>query len=262
MPIIDSPPRRFLGANIKGTPAMAVGDVEHDLRELKRRTDVLVTQEFRWPWYWHALGKVLRVVAEGGWRSYPALAKGAVHPVKSAQAVIWRRRLWRAIDRRETLLHAGRANISEDRWLRAALLRDRTVTATTLATWALTTHNVVGGDGDHDSAQRKAILDHDLDVLERFLPQLLRTGWPVIGEVDANIHRGTEAFTRLQRIITQLGGTFHGPLGVEFLFTIPGDNGTSVVVDDEWIVPDAALRTDHEARGITFRLRRKVARLG
>jgi len=240
--------RRFVGANIKGTPKMSRRKVAEDLRVLRRRADLVVLQEFKWRTYWLAL---IANLSASRWSSYPAAARGLAAPVRGAQGVVWRRSVWRRRGARVALLHKGRARISESRWLRAVLVEDR---ATALRCWHGGTHNVVGGDEPTDSPTRRGMLDDNLDRLAEFLDDLMRTGEPIAWHMDANVHRGTEAHERLVEIVRSRGGSIWGEHGVEYLFTIPSAR-SFVEVEAAWrIRPGDALNTDHEARGITYRL--------
>lgn len=213
---------RFVGQNIKGNPAMAARKVAHDLRVVKRHCDVAVLQEFRLPWYWRTLAKVLGT----SWSSYPSASNGLAHPTRGAQAVLWRpdvvtRQAGEKSRQLETL-HDGVGGISEDRYLRAVLL----AAAAGGAAWCGGTHFVVGGDGPNDGPRRKTILSNDLHALEEFLDDLLATGHAIVFELDANIHVGTTAYARLRRIVESRGGRFIGALGVEYLFVIDGTDTT------------------------------------
>lgn len=240
-------PRAFVGANIKGTPKMSRRKVAEDLRTLRAHADLVVIQEFRHRSYWLALAANLR-----HWGSYPNAARGLARPVWAGQPVAWRRRVWRRVAGRVALLHKGRAGISEDRYLRAVLVEDR---ATGLRAWHGGTHNVVGGDEPTDGPVRRAMLDEDLDRLAGFLDDLASTGEPVVWHMDANVHRGTEAYRRLVEIVRSRGGVFHGEHGVEYLFVMHGAHTRVEVVASWRLRAGDHLNTDHEARGITYRLR-------
>lgn len=242
---------RFIGQNIKGNPEMTGPHVGHDLKADRKRADVLVSQEFEWSLYWRVLAAVLPK-----WRTFPAKAQGLRRPVFSGQPVMWRRRLFRRGRTWQRLAHKGKAGLSDTRFLRAVELFDR---ATKLGFIVGGTHNVVGGDAAHDGALRKAMLAGDLDHLEKLLEELVATGLPIIWEEDGNIHKATAAYRRLREIVESHGGTFHGELGVEYLFTIPGKT-TVIEVEKDFTVPVKILFTDHEGRGIDFRVvPRKVA---
>jgi len=244
--------RSFVGANIKGTPKMRRRKVAQDLRTLRERADAYVVQEFKWRTYWLALAANLRPTAAEKWRVFPGLAKGAVRPVASGQAVGWRRSVWRSVDRRVALCHKGRAGISETRFMRAALLAD--ALGTSLRCWHGTTHFVVGGDEPGDGPVRRLMLGLNLGRLARFLDSLAESGDPILFQLDANIHKGTDAYRRLVKIVEDRGGSFHGEHGVEYLFSIPGRNGVRVEPVRDFTVSPRVLNTDHEARGLTYRL--------
>lgn len=240
-------PRKFLGMNIKGTPAMKASQVSADLLVGRRNSDVLVTQEFRWPWYWRALAKSLPVAAKT-WHSAPRKGQGFLHPVKGAQAVTWDTSVWRWHETCTRLLHNGAAKISEARYIRAALLEDK---ETGLKCWFGTTHFVVGGDERGDGPIRKQMMKRDLEVLDHFLTVLGRSGYPVLMEFDANIHVGSEAYAELRAVLKKHGATIHGNHGVEYLISIDGKK-IKVQVMRNWIIATKALFTDHEGRGVTY----------
>lgn len=251
MTVLRTGRRRFVGANIKGNPKMRRRKVAEDLRVIRDRADAYGLQEFRWADYWLALAVNLSPVSADGWRSYPNVAKGAAAPVRAAQGIGWKAKYWRCVGRRVALLHDGIARVSETRFLRAALLADRKHAS--LRAWHGSTHNVVGGDEAGDGPLRKAMLADNLTCLAKFLDELLATGDAVIFQLDANIHEGTAAYERLLHIVHSRGGSFHGELGIEFLFTIDGDR-TRVVVEHDFVIRPGVLNTDHEARGIVYRL--------
>lgn len=245
-----TPWRRFLGMNIKGTPSMPAVAVAHDLAVGRSRSSVLVLQEFRWPWYWRTLGRVVPALSTQKWRSSPGAAVGFSRPVLGAQAVTWRGQDWRRRRTRRRLLHRGVANVSEDRHLRAVLLEDRN---TELRAWFGTTHFVVRGDQDSDPIRRRDLMARDLAALDQLLTELVASGEPVLFQLDANLRPRSAVYQKFRRILRNHGATIHGTHGVEFLFTIDGSR-TKVEVKDDWIIPVHELRTDHEGRGITFRL--------
>lgn len=246
-----SPWRHFVGQNIKGTPAMSGLKVAHDLGVVKKHADVFVAQEFKWAWYWQTLGRVLPKAKGSDWRTYPTLGKGVAHPIMGGQPIGWKHEIFTRVDSQQLLLHNGHAGISDDRWLRGVLLRDRAVG---LECWFASTHFVVGGDRPSDGPIRKAMLAGDLQHLHQFLAALVSTGDPIVFELDANIHPGTQAYVELVSIVRNFGGTFHGNMGVEYLFTIDGKDGVKVDAGPAWTIPNSQLYTDHEGRGLTFRL--------
>lgn len=240
---------RFAGANIKGTPAMKAWQVLHDLRVLQTHADVAVVQEFKWPWYWRAFHQLLG----GRWAATPTWRDGLGHPIVGAQPVFWRRQIFKRLETRMRILHNGRAGISDDRWLRAVLLAEKA--ALTLAAWYAGTHNVVGADSAGDGEVRKRMLyQEDLPHLDEFLDDLLATGYAVVLELDANVHKGSAAYDDLLEIFRRHGGRIVGAHGVEYLVVFDGTK-TKVQVLDDWIVPTTQLETDHESRGITYRVR-------
>ena len=248
----DVPWRRFAGANIKGTPAMPARNVRHDLRVLKNHASLLVVQEFRWPWYWRTADRVLSRLAKKGkrWGSSPTYTDGLARPVFGAQAVLWRRSAWRHKDTKQRILHHGAAGISEDRRLRACLMEDR---KNPVPGWVGTTHFVVGGDNDGDGPKRRAMLQEDIDRLDEFLTDLRATGHPIVFQLDANIKASSDTYRQFRDMLRRHGARLQGNRkGVEYLFVIDGGHA-EVQVQNAWEIPTSGLRTDHEARGITFR---------
>lgn len=239
-------PHRFVGQNIKGTPSMSAVKVAADVRKVMSLADVAVLQEFKWSWYWRVLGSVATL---RGWSANPALTRGLAHPIRGAQAVVHRRNLYDAVSTRTLLLHDGVAGVSDDRWLRGSLLRDR---VHGLCCEFATTHFVVGGDMPTDPELRRSMLSSDLNRLAQFIDGR-NPSWPLVMELDANVHVGSTAYMKLRKMIEQRGGTFHGQLGVEYLFTIPGRRAVVRVLRD-WTIPLTELNTDHEGRGITYRI--------
>jgi len=242
--------RRFLGLNVRGTPAMRAAAVRHDLELALERASVVALQEFKWPWYWRTLSRAVTRRPARRWRAFPGFVRGLARPVFAGQTVVWRAHGWKRRDSRRRLLHAGAAGISESRQLRAVLLEDRD---TGLRAWFGTTHFVVAGDESTDGPRRRAILEHDLEQLDAFLGELEATGYPVLFQLDANIRTSSDAWPAFRRLLKRRRARIHGPRGVEYLFTINGRRGRVDVLHD-WIVPVRELRTDHEGRGITFRL--------
>lgn len=245
--MIETRIHRFVGMNIKGNPAMSAKKVRSDVKVAKSYSDVAVFQEFRWDWYWKALGKAL----PSFWGTSPGRKHGEKHPVMAAQAVLWNRRRWKKIDTRTILLHTGKAKVSETRYLRAVLLEDRKAG---LRAWFVTTHFVVGGDEAKDSPLRKKMLRGNQGTLDAFLRDLKDTGYAVICQLDANIRRTSSAYDGFMLMLRSLSANIHGAHGVEFLFTIDGPESAVKVVAD-WQISTSKLNTDHEGRGISFRLR-------
>jgi hypothetical protein len=240
---------RFLGMNIKGTPSMRREKVEHDLNVARGRCDVLVTQEFKWRWYFRAAKAVLGRVRPR-WASSPGYGHGTLRPVAGAQSVKWKTNRFKRLRTRRALLHKGVARVSESRSLRAVLLKDR---ETNLRAWFGTTHFVVGGDEATDSPLRKRMLRENIEALDKFIGELKANGQPILFQLDANIKPGTWAYDEFMAVMREHDATLHGHHGVEYLFTIDGKN-VKVEVKRDWIVPRTKLETDHEGRGITARL--------
>lgn len=257
MTVLQSRIHTFIGANIKGTPAMRAAAVEHDLAVLRWLADLLVLQEFRWPWYWRAARRVMRRLRRRRrrWSSTPGFKNGLARPVFGAQACMWRSELWRRKDVRARLLHDGEPKVSEDRFIRAALLEDRRVPE--LDVWIGSTHFVVRGDMAADPKVRRDIMARDLEVLDDFLGELVKTGKAVIFELDANLRPGSAVYPEFRRILKKHGARIVGHHGVEFLFVIDGDD-VGVMVLKHFEVGVGRLKTDHEARGMHFRLYRKA----
>lgn len=251
--------RRFVGMNVRGTPAMSGAKVAHDLVAGQAASDVLALQEFKWRWYWL---KARRVLQRAGWGTYPSVLVGLARPVFAGQAIAWDKSVWKARRRQRLVLHAGAAKISEARQLRAVLLEDRT---SGLACWFGTTHFVVGGDQEKDSPTRRAIMLTDLVQLEAFLSKLQESGHPGAFQLDANLSPASHVWPAFQRLLRRRECLIHGVRGVEYLITWqgrwtpgrdlrgrPAPNG--IVVESDFIIPKSKLETDHEARGIRFRL--------
>lgn len=257
----ESPPFKFGGANIKGTPAMPAADVAHDLKVLKRHLDVFVVQEFRWPWYWRAFHATLLDT----FAAFPTWIHGLARPGSGAQANFWRRSKFRKEESHTRLLHQGRAKISETRWIRGTKLAVKATGPSrwdAIHLWVVSTHFVVGADEAGDGEIRKHMLfDEDIPHLRDFLGQIIGISWfPVILEIDANIHRSSPAFPAFAAIIREAGGRFVGPLGVEYIAVFDGIKSARdgltprVVVDEVWSIPTSELKTDHEVRCITARI--------
>lgn len=230
------------GANIKGTPAMSAASVKHDLRVIKMIADIFVVQEFRWPWYWRVFSLYLK-----GWASFPGHKKGIASPTAGAQGIFWKRRLFKLVGRysRPAFNFAlDNAGIMENRWIRGALLKSKKDGFTA---WYVSTHFVVGGDEARDGPRRKEFMSQNIDALSRALTYMQRTGFPIMGELDANIHKNSEAYGEFMDMMRKHGATFHGELGVEYAFTINGRRGTWTKVKPDTI-PTSQLKTDHEVR--------------
>lgn len=241
-----TPARRFVGQNIKGTPAMSAAKVRHDLRQVRAHADVAVLQEFKWRWYWVGLRATL-----AAWGTYPGKVRGIGSPIRGGQPVLWKRDLWRRLDHRARLLHDGHAGWSDDRLLRAELLADATLAA--LACWFAGTHFVVNGDKATDPAIGRQMMATDQAHLDAFLTDLQATGWPIILELDANIAVGSAAWGPFLQIIEAHHGQFVGTKGVEYLVVFQGTKA-QVEILESWTIPTSQLYTDHEGRGLTFRI--------
>lgn len=216
--------------------------MRHDLRVLKKNSDVFVVQEFKWPWYWRVAERVLDVL----WNSYPAMSR-VKSSVKSAQAVFWQTGLFKRVDR--YLLPAfdfktEHGEIMNARWIRAALLQARSDGFTA---WFMTTHFVVHGDREGDGPLREELLRQNLRHFDHALAYLVKTGHPIMGELDANIHQGTWAYKEIMAIFRKYGAEVHGEHGVEFSFTINNTKGKFTKVRPATIGKDQ-IKTDHEIR--------------
>ena len=236
----------FAGANIKGTPSMKAWRVRKDLRLLRRKADVIGLQEFKWAWYWRVLGALLVK-----WSTHPGKARGLAHPVLGAQAILWKRKVFKGVrvyTREAFDFNMDSGGIMDNRWIRAALLCARIDGFTA---WYLSTHFAVQADRDTSTARRKAFMRSNLHEFDQALADLRRTGYPIMGELDANIHRGTWAYDQFIRILEHHGATLHGEHGVEYSFTIPGRKGEFTKVRPSRITP-AQLETDHEVRVLEY----------
>jgi hypothetical protein len=237
---------RFAGMNIKGTPAMSARAVAHDLKVMKSRADLAVFQEFRWKWYWAQLALVLNP----RWGTFPTMHLGRKHPVRGAQAALWKKKYFKRIETRRSLLHDGVAKVSESRYITAVLLEDR---KSMHRFWIVSTHYVVRGDNQTDPKIRQVMFHRDVSTTGAFLNRLQKTGQPIIMELDANVRPSSSHYGAFVRMIESRGGRMHGTKGVEFLVTFPGKHSRIQVIRD-WVIPTSELKTDHEGRGITFRL--------
>lgn len=233
----------FAGANIKGTPSMTARSVAHDMTLLMRTAGVFVVQEFKWKWYW----KVAGILMAAAWGSFPGKTNGLGHPILGAQAIFWKRSLFTLVDTFSTPAFdfgLDNAGIMDNRWIRAALLKRKRDLFTA---WYLTTHFVVGGDEAGDGPLRKKFMKQNIHRLDHVLTKLQNSGFPIIGELDANIHRGTWAYEEFIAMLRKHGATLHGEHGVEYAFTINGRYGTFTEVIPD-VIPTSKLKTDHEVR--------------
>ena len=236
----------FAGANIKGTPAMKAKAVRHDLKVLRESADVFGVQEFKWRWYWQVAIAVLGRIANR-WSSYPGLKAGLGRPSEGAQAIFWKRKLFKRIKGYVAPAFDFRidtSGIMENRFVRGALLRSKVDAFTA---WFLSAHFVVGGDDKDDGPVRKLLMHQNIAALDVVLVHMRKTGYPIMGELDANIHPGTWAYIELMKVLNHHGATLHGELGVEYAFTIEGRLGRFTKVKPSRITPDR-LFTDHEVR--------------
>ena len=247
---------KFVGTNERGTPPMPRNKVLADLAYLVTTEDVdsFVVCEFKWDYYWEAAEDLL----SEDWKSSPPMKRGKRFPVVSAQAVFWRKDIYRKIRTRLSLAHLGVAGISETRFIRSVLLAD---VVTDLRHWELITHFVVGGDEEGDGEKRKKMLRKNIRRLDRHIAARKRSGQPIIGQLDANIHKGTWAYDELMEVFRKHDARVVGVHGVEYLFVIDGRTTKVEVKRDFDIKPkrnNGPLETDHEARGLIFRLVKKV----
>lgn len=241
---------RFLGMNIKGTPAMKFRAVRHDMQVFEDECDLGVLQEFKWRWYWRVVNLLLPRKGKDRWRTFPSRGTAIKDPVYSAQACLWKGELFEFLQGRADVLHF-RSRLSNTRWMRAVKLRDRD---TGIAFWMGTTHFTVGGDrGSGSEYARRVGLARDLRKFDLFLGRLVASGLPVLFQLDANIHKGTWAYTKFLQILRKHGARVHGEHGVEYLITVNGKRARVRVVKDGRI-PTARLFTDHEGRWIDFYL--------
>jgi hypothetical protein len=253
----STPWLQFAGTNERGNPPMRKEAVKADMEHLMKHFDSLVVQEFRWDYYWDALGELFNKPGNR-WASYPGVKRGKRTPVSSGQPNLWNGAIFTREKSKVTLSHLGRAGISESRWFRASLLSHK---ASLLKHWEVGGHFVVGGDQDGDGPKRKKMLRKNIRRFVRFLRKLKKTGHAIIGQLDANIRKGGWAYRLWISEMMKVGARFHGELGIEYLFTIPGTDGTEIKVRNTFrILPKrhgGPLFTDHETRGIEYMLVKK-----
>lgn len=263
---IATPWLTFAGSNERGTPPMPGKSVRHDLKVLRDQTDSFALCEFKWDYYWEQAKAEFRhgerdhngKRSVGVWGSSPSMDRGIVAPVFSAQPNFWDRGIFRRVKSKRALLHVGMAGISETRLIRASLLQH---IATGLDHWEAVTHFVVGGDAATDSKRRKRILRKNIRRFAKFIGKLVKSGKAIIAQLDANIHKGTWAYTEFMKALAPYKPKFHGELGIEYLFTIDGRDTKIEVRRDFAIKPErygGELKTDHEARAIVYRLVKKI----
>jgi len=236
---------------------MSAARVSSDLREIDRSFDSAVVCEFKWDYYWGRAKAILG--AEREWEANPSYNRGKARPVASAQASFWRNDIFDKRRGKTALCHIGHAGISEMRLIRGTLLNH---IDSGIKHWEVVTHFVVGGDEDGDGPKRKRILRANIRRFVRFLKRLKRTGHAIIGQLDANIHKGTWAYREFMKRMKEVDARFYGELGVEYLFVIDGKDvdvkvGKPIVILPKW--RGGVLETDHEARGFQYRLVQRAA---
>lgn len=220
---------------------MRASFVRDDLRVLKKETDVFVTQEFKWPWYWRVAERVL----DAFWNSSPRMASKST--IRCAQSVFWKASLFKKVDQYVQPAYDFSFETSEimtKRWIRSVLLRAKSDGFTA---WFLTAHFVVSGDRESSEPRRRALLKQNLHQLHLVLEHLTKTGYPIMAEIDANIHKDTWAHAELLKILERYSAEIHGEHGVEYAFTINGSKGKFVKVRPTKI-GIGELHTDHEVR--------------
>lgn len=250
----ETPWLQFAGTNERGTPPMRKERVKADMDHLMKAFDSVVVCEFKWDYYWDALEDLFN--RQGNrWASFPGVKQGKRMPVASAQPNLWNGAVFSRDKSKRALCHLGHAGISESRWFRASLLNHK---ASLLKHWELVGHFVVGGDQDGDGPKRKKILRNNIRRFVRFIRKLKKTGHAIIGQLDANIHKGGWAFPLWVREMKKVGAEFHGEMGIEYLFTIDSHSRTKIKVRKAFRVnPKKAggpLWTDHETRAIEYML--------
>jgi len=238
----------FCGQNIKGTPHMPAAHAGHDIKVITKAADICVLQEFKWEDYWKAMTAEL---PRDQWHMYPSREAGLANPVDGAQANLWRVDKFSVRNRSKEVLMPQEAGISETRWLRAVLLASKANPS--LMAWYGTTHFVVGGDESKDEGKRKTILSRNIGRFDAFLSKLEQGGFPIIWELDANIHSNTNAFKEFDTVVRSHKGIYHGHQGVEYCVTF-NNRFANVEVKKAWTIPTSELFTDHEGRLIQFRL--------
>jgi hypothetical protein len=242
----------FIGSNERANPSMPLRHLTDDLELLTGRADSMVVQEFKLRGYWRTATRMMR----GSWGASPAFAHGVARPVAGGQPVFWRRDVFKKVRALSWVLHEGFAGISEWRAFRRSLLEHRD---TELRVWHLNSHHVVGADEAGDGPLRKEILyTLDLPKLDRALAAAVRSGWPAIGEIDANIHQGSAAYDELMAIFDKHGAHVVGEHGIEYLFVVDGRKAQVVVGSHSVVKPrhrGGQLWTDHEARVLRYKLR-------
>jgi len=250
-----------VGANIRGIPRMKVEHVRADLKTLKNRGDIIVTQEFGLDYYWAQFERVYMKSIERTWASSPNHRRAFGNPIEGAQAVFWKTELFKRIDVNKAPsfdFDISTAGIMNNRWLRAGLLEER---ESGLRGHFGTTHFVVGGDRGSDSPQRKRLMSSNIEHLDDFLNRLRHTGDPIWFQLDANIARDSSTYPQFKAMLNKHKAKVHGVPGIEYCFTIDSHTDTKMVVRKEYVIRTrkvgGPLFTDHEARGTRMYLVRK-----
>jgi len=242
----------FVGTNERANPPMPLAHLEKDMERLSRAADSMVVQEFRLRSYWRRAASMMRAQ----WASSPTWTAGVLAPVAGGQPCFWRRDIFKRVRDGAWLMHGGIRKISEDRYMRRAFLEHLD---TGLRVWKLNGHCVVGADEEGGGPIRQDILyTQDLPALDRALERSLRGGWPLIGHIDANIHRGSAAYDDLMAIFDKHGARVIGEHGVEYLFVVDGRKARVIVGSHRMVKPrhrGGKLWTDHEARVLRYKLR-------
>ncbi len=239
---------RFQGANIKGTPKMLDDHAAEDMELILNQAAVVVVQEFRHRGYWVAVRRRARWL-EAKVKSYPNWKFGIVRPVRGAQAIFWRKNMWKKKRGWLVKAHDGVAGISEDRYWRGALLKRRKVN---LRFSAWSGHMVVKGDRKDSSRARRNLMALDLRTLDKFLGKLPEE-WPSLGEFDGNMHKHSQSHAELMKVLRKHGFQVLGSHGSEYLV---GRNGTKATLEVRKLlsIPADRMWTDHETRGAEVRL--------
>lgn len=230
--------RRFVGQNIRATPAMRYKKVREDLRAIKEAGgSVYALQEMKWPWYWTALFRVFGLPRPKlkGWGRHPRSFMGA----RSAQPIVWRRKVYKLKKRKRKRLHGIAPGISLARFANAVLLEDRD---TGLRCWYLSTHYIPGGSGTHGNRRRQRLWRRSVRRTEELLEELLDTGWPVLGSLDGNA-RGRIFSERIRGKKVY----YIGERGIDYLILINNDKA-SVVIQGDGRINASDLNTDHAGR--------------
>lgn len=242
----------FIGSNERSNPVMPLRHVQDDLELLTDIADSMVVQEFKVRGYWRRAANLF----SRAWGASPGWAAGIARPVAGGQPVFWRRDTFRRRRSIARLMHEGVAGISEMRMVRRVQLEHR---ATGLRVWHVNGHCVVGADEAGDGRIRQEMLyEQDLPALDHALTKCRRTGHPVIGHIDGNIHKDSAAYSELMKLFARHRARVIGEHGVEYLFIVDGRHTVVDVRRHDIIRPKhrgGRLWTDHEARLISYQLR-------